>query len=81
MKSASKIGSSTSFSARLDDPVGHGGDGCFILLLLQSRVGMFGRLWGCVGRVGLWWNMMPDGTDIVGQVRRDCGVWFAAPRG
>ena len=24
-------------------------DGCFIPLLLQSWVGMFGRLWGCVG--------------------------------
>ena len=34
---------------RLGHPVAHRGDGCFIPLLLQSWVGMFGRLWGCVG--------------------------------
>src|SRR5258707_6047215 len=43
----------------LSDSVGHIGDGYSILLLLQSRVGMVGRVWSCVGRVGLWWTWCP----------------------
>ena len=34
-----KDGLERCFQARLDHPVGHGGDGGFILLLLQSRLG------------------------------------------
>ena len=34
-----------------------------------------------VGRVGLWWNMVPEGTDKWVEVRRVCWVWFAALQG
>ena len=68
---------------RLGDLVGHGGDGCFILPLLQSWVGMFSSV------MELGWSawslgvMMPVGTDtmLTGQHRaRDSVRWPAGLR-
>ena len=66
---------------RLGDPVGHGGDGCFILRLLQSWVGMFGSVMELCWSAWSFGVMMPVGTDTVGAVRRVCGAGSGGLRG
>jgi hypothetical protein len=66
---------------RLGDPVRNRRDGCFILRLLQSRVGMFGSVMELCWSAWSFGVMMPVGTDTVGAVRRVCGAGSGGLRG
>lgn len=66
---------------RLSDPISHRRDGCFILPLLPSWVGMFGSVMQLRWSAWSFEVMVPVGTDTAQPVRCGYGAGFAARRG